>query len=221
MTCRVEPARTWTPTSRTSRVRDRGPRGRRHPPLRRRRDGREQRAPEVLEGWTDAYKGVDDRSGRGGQRPALDHLRLPPRDGTARRRRAARRAAPLVQALPELPASPVAPGARPEASDRLPQGSGRRVEGPARRPARHQAQGRRDRRQSSRVRPPSERGSPRSGRSAGCARRPTPAPSTRRRETSSKRRSGSSGASGCSTRSIASAPAKRRTTSSTRRSSGR
>ena len=45
-----------------------------------------------IEGWTDAYKGVDDRSGRGGKRAALDRLRLPPGDGSARRRGTARRA---------------------------------------------------------------------------------------------------------------------------------
>ena len=74
------------------RVRHGGPRGRRHPPLRRRRDGREQRAPEVDRGMDRRVQGVDDRSGGGGQRAALDRLRLPPRDGTARRRGAARRA---------------------------------------------------------------------------------------------------------------------------------
>ena len=100
---------------RLRRVRHGGARGRGYPPLQRRRDGRQQRAPQVDRGMDRRLQGVDDRSGGGGKRAALHRLRLPPGDGSARRRGPARRAPPYLQALPQLPPPSLAPGARGEA----------------------------------------------------------------------------------------------------------
>ena len=101
-----------------------------------------------IEGWTDAYKGWMTDPGVEGSvllSIVFDYRRvMGPLDAEGPLDELLR----SCKLLPELPHTPVAPGARREASDRVLQGPGRRVEGPARRSTRHQAQGHHDRRQS-------------------------------------------------------------------------